>query len=370
MEYDEEEEKILKQVLSAFVLYRKYGHTLIQQKRKLMSQLSFEHKDLLLQDSENNFLKHLSRLDECVKRNSVVAEAIVQAGIPVFYPSFDVNNLPHVSSEMMQKVCSTLKQLARDWSEESVNERQVTYVPILRELDSLFPARLTDRSQIRILVPGSGLGRLAFDIAAQGFSCQGNEFSYFMLLTSHYMLNCVSTVNEFTIHPYIHSFSNHVTRDNQAAEVAIPDVVPAEYLNQGAFFSMAAGDFIEVYGDKSSENQFHVVVTCFFIDTAKNVLNYLDVIKNTLADGGYWINVGPLLYHFENDCESQNENPTIELTLDQLLHVMDSMGFEVLKHDSCTTSYMGDSRSMLEWIYHPHFWVSRIQKTNLQHLVA
>ncbi|WBW72812.1 methyltransferase, CARNMT1-like protein [Schizosaccharomyces osmophilus] len=366
MEYDEEEEKILKQVLSAFVLYRKYGHTLIQQKRKLMSQLPFEHKGLLLQDSENNFLKHLSRLDDCVKRNSVVADAIVKAGIPVFYPNFDVNNVLHVSSEMMQKVSGTLKQLARDWSEESANERQATYVPILQELDSLFPLGSIDRSQIHILVPGSGLGRLAFDIAAQGFSCQGNEFSYFMLLTSHYMLNCVSTINEFVIHPYIHSFSNHVTRDNQAAEVAIPDVVPSECLNHGAFFSMAAGDFIEVYGDKSSENRFQVVVTCFFIDTAKNILSYLDVIKNCLVDGGYWINVGPLLYHFENDCDSQHENPTIELTLDQLLFIMDSMGFEVLKHDSTATKYMGDKRSMLEWIYHPHFWVSRIQKANLQ----
>ncbi|EPY53996.1 methyltransferase N2227 family protein [Schizosaccharomyces cryophilus OY26] len=370
MEYDEEEEKILKQVLSAFFLYRQYGHTLIQQKRKFMSQLSFDHKDLLLQDTDNNFLKHLSRLDDCVKQNSVVAEAIAKAGIPVFYPSFDVNNLPHVSNEMMQKVSSTLKQLTRDWSEESVDERQATYVPILQELDSLFPLDSNDRSQIHILVPGSGLGRLAFDIAAKGFSCQGNEFSYFMLLTSYYMLNCVSSTSEFAIHPYIHSFSNHVTRDHQAEKVAIPDVVPAEYLNHGAFFSMAAGDFLEVYGDKTSENRFHVVVTCFFIDTAKNVLSYLDVIKNCLVDGGYWINMGPLLYHFENDCASQHENPTIELTLDQLFYAMDSMGFNVLKHESTTTSYMGDKRSMLEWIYHPHFWVSRIQKANLQQFVA
>ncbi len=33
-----------------------------------------------------------------------------------------------------------------------------------------------------MLVPGAGLGRLAFDIACAGFNSQGNEFSYYMLI--------------------------------------------------------------------------------------------------------------------------------------------------------------------------------------------
>ena len=46
-----------------------------------------------------------------------------------------------------------------------------------------------DASGIRVLVPGAGLGRLAFDIAQQGFCCQGNEFSFYMLFTAHFILN-------------------------------------------------------------------------------------------------------------------------------------------------------------------------------------
>jgi len=42
---------------------------------------------------------------------------------------------------------------------------------------------------IRILVPGAGLGRLAFEIARRGYTCQGNEFSLFMLFASNFMLN-------------------------------------------------------------------------------------------------------------------------------------------------------------------------------------
>ena len=43
--------------------------------------------------------------------------------------------------------------------------------------------------QVQILVPGAGLGRLAFEIAKRGYSCQGNEFSLFMLFASNFVLN-------------------------------------------------------------------------------------------------------------------------------------------------------------------------------------
>jgi len=42
---------------------------------------------------------------------------------------------------------------------------------------------------VRVLVPGAGLGRLAFEIARRGYTCQGNEFSLFMLFTSNFVLN-------------------------------------------------------------------------------------------------------------------------------------------------------------------------------------
>ena len=44
-------------------------------------------------------------------------------------------------------------------------------------------------SEVTVLVPGAGLGRLAHEIARRGYSCQGNEFSLFMLFASHFVLN-------------------------------------------------------------------------------------------------------------------------------------------------------------------------------------
>jgi hypothetical protein len=42
------------------------------------------------------------------------------------------------------------------------------------------------------------------------------------------------------------------------------------------------------------ETNYDAIVTLFFIDTAENVLQYLDVIKQLLKPGGVWINYGPL----------------------------------------------------------------------------
>jgi len=47
----------------------------------------------------------------------------------------------------------------------------------------------SEAGEVSILVPGAGLGRLAYELARLGYSCQGNEFSMFMLLGSNFTLN-------------------------------------------------------------------------------------------------------------------------------------------------------------------------------------
>ena len=36
------------------------------------------------------------------------------------------------------------------------------------------------------------------------------------------------------------------------------------------------------------------IVTCYFIDTAHNVIAYIENISRLLKPGGYWINLGKL----------------------------------------------------------------------------
>jgi carnosine N-methyltransferase len=99
-------------------------------------------------------------------------------------------------------------------------------------------------------------------------------------------------VDQFTFHPYIHSFSNTRTNSDILASVAIPDVLPSIILPSSADFSFAAGDFLEVYGEEESTGKWDAILTCFFIDTAKNIIDYLSLIHRLLAPDGIWINCG------------------------------------------------------------------------------
>ena len=127
----------------------------------------------------------------------------------------------------------------RDWAAEGAREREQCYGPLLAALTSLHPA--AGRSGTKVLVPGAGLGRLAWEIAREGFDCEGNEFSLYMLFTrcvllntqffdvkycSNFILNKCQSINCFGIHPYVHAMCNNVRREDQLVSVAFPDTDP------------------------------------------------------------------------------------------------------------------------------------------------
>lgn len=65
-------------------------------------------------------------------------------------------------------------------------------------------------------------------------------------------------------------------------QVPIPDKAPAEMLQREGCLSMVAGDFVDVYRTPAQAQAFDAVATCFFIDTAHNIFEYIDVIWHTL----------------------------------------------------------------------------------------
>lgn len=79
-------------------------------------------------------------------------------------------------------------------------------------------------------------------------------------------------------------------------------------------FSMVAGEFIEVYSKPEHDGAWDCLVTCFFLDTAHNVIEYIERISKLLRKGGLWINIGPLLYHYSE----QPEEVQIELSWDEI----------------------------------------------------
>jgi carnosine N-methyltransferase len=81
------------------------------------------------------------------------------------------------------------------------------------------------------------------EVAAAGFEAQGNEFSYFMLLTAAFLLNSTSCQEQWTVHPFVHMTCNNVTNEDQLRAVGVPDVVPSLLVPPG-MLSMCAGDFV------------------------------------------------------------------------------------------------------------------------------
>ncbi|KAL5478532.1 hypothetical protein ACEPAI_2716 [Sanghuangporus weigelae] len=261
----------------------------------------------------------------------------------------------------MDKLRSTLKQFVRDWSEEGRSERDASYGPMKEALLNHFASVAEgERSKLRVLVPGVGLGRLAYDIAQLGYSCQGNEYSHYMLLASYFVLNRTDQVNQHTIYPYVHSLSNIPNREALLRPITIPDALPSG-IPRGVNFSLVAGDFEEVYGtddhdeDEPQTGQWNAIMTCFFIDTAKNVINYLRIIHKILAPGGVWINLGPLLWHWENNTTN---DISIELDLEEVKSLCKRMGFKLENERTIETTYTNNSQSMLGYVYKTAFWTA------------
>ncbi|XP_064596285.1 carnosine N-methyltransferase-like isoform X2 [Liolophura sinensis] len=173
-----------------------------------------------------------------------------------------------------------------------------------------------------------------------------------MLFGSNFVLNKCREVNAFTLYPWVHSWINLRSFSHQIEAVTFPDVNPAD-LPASANFSMAAGDFLDVYTEPES---WHCVATVFFIDTAHNIISYIETIWKILKPGGYWVNMGPLLYHF---AEVPNEH-SIELSYEEVRSIILKFGFEFEKEElSVKSTYTQNVHSMLTYQYNSVFFVVR-----------
>ncbi|XP_025154614.1 carnosine N-methyltransferase isoform X2 [Harpegnathos saltator] len=304
------------------------------------------------------YKEHLQEVKRCIENNDHIIKLIIKDVAHIFenvHPATaqtDSTLNPRPVMVDQEKVQATIKQLVRDWSVEGTEERTACYQPIIEEILCQFPLDQCTPSNVHILVPGAGLGRLAFEIARRGYTCQGNEFSLFMLFASNFVLNKCRDVNLYQVHPWVHQYMNNLKPDHQTQAVSFPDVSPSD-LPGTAQFSMTAGDFLEVY---TEDNHWDCVATCFFIDCANNVVQFIETIYKILKPGGVWINLGPLLYHFS---DLPNEE-SIEPSYDAIREVILGFGFRLEKEETqVKTRYAQNINSMLQCEYNSVYFVCR-----------
>lgn len=167
-------------------------------------------------------------------------------------------------------------------------------------------------------------------------------------------------VNSQTLHPFVDGWSHHATTEDMHRQLKFPDA-PLNASN----VLLVEGDFTTVFNTKP-QVQFDVIVTYFFIDTARNLATYFDTIKNLLRPGGYWINLGPLLY---------GTGPFIQLSLEEIITMVEEgLGFEFLDvaGSECGEITMPDKlvrgmeaaygfndRALTKNAYNAQFWVAQ-----------
>ena len=100
--------------------------------------------------------------------NTVVADAIAQLAKDEFPEELGGEQpsvlRPGIAGDL-GRVRESLKHFVRDWSDEGRVEREKIFAPILDVLREHEPGA---RRDMRVLVPGAGLGRLAWDISELG----------------------------------------------------------------------------------------------------------------------------------------------------------------------------------------------------------
>ena len=349
---DEElkEQQHFQHVIDTFMYYKSSSQKRVQRKIKAFETLSKKQQDMI-----PTLKIRLERALKAVDINFEFIKNIVFCADEMFVNSDMKNGINQGDSEPITKddidrVLSTLSQCVRDWSSDGEEERKMCYEPIINELSELYPTDVFDRKKINVLIPGAGLGRLLFDISQNGFNCHGNEFSLYMLFASNFILNYCPKVGCVTVFPWIHHTSNVLSNDDQMREVKLPDVNTQEM--DGERISMGAGDFLEVY---TKPNCWDCIAMSFFLDTAHNVIEYIEKVWQILKPGGYWINFGPLLYHFADVADQFS----IELTYDELRKViLEDFKFKLIKEQTgVKATYVQNKESMLKTEFECIFFV-------------
>lgn len=122
-----------------------------------------------------HYSEKFTQIEQLVKRNQDLCDRIVTNALQFYeIEQSEVDAHIHELEANGRKadkvaVSQALKHIVRDWTESGgAYERDACFSCLLKTLDTLFPDRDNDASQVRVLLPGSGLGRLGRDMAQKG----------------------------------------------------------------------------------------------------------------------------------------------------------------------------------------------------------
>ncbi|KAK0388834.1 hypothetical protein NLU13_5077 [Sarocladium strictum] len=356
--------------LHGFTRYYARQNEEIERLRGLYKKVTKSQKKLL--EHNLHYSSRFTDLQHHLSSNQALCDQIVSSGLEFYgIPRQELDEHIKAVEDKGGKadktsVSQALKHVVRDWTTSGSRERDRTFSCLLGTLEELFPARTEDDADNapRVLLPGAGLGRLGHDVAAlSGFQVTTNEWSMYMNLLYRFLTSSPpisSIANSTTFHPFVDSFSHHLRFSSQTRPLSFPDsaIRPSSVL-------LTEGDFTSVFVDHA--DTYDVVLTYFFIDTARNLMSYLETIRRVLKPGGYWVNLGPLLY---------GTAPFVQLSLEEIVTVSEVLGFTFLDTEGgdcgeptfegkktvrgMEAVYSFDDMQLTKSAYLAQFWVAQL----------
>jgi hypothetical protein len=248
---------------------------------------------------------------------------------------------------------------ARDWTLGAAPCREETIMWIVRAIVQYYThdSRCNDHDhhhdhQLRVLIPGAGLGRLAYEVSTcrelieNGVvpHVEANDSSVTMIFAAQNVIKMLQQQQQqyqegrshelnSAIYPFLSDPQVNEIDARKRFEMEVFPDQPAidsykyyhDLMGTNPNLSFTIGDFVSTYSQQSKRNQYDVVATSFFIDTATNIYEYIYIIKHMLDDstngGGIWVNCGPVQWH---PCALLR--PTVE----QLKDMLQVAGFELI----------------------------------------
>ncbi|KAH6854534.1 N2227-like protein-domain-containing protein [Chaetomium sp. MPI-CAGE-AT-0009] len=316
----------LLEALRGFSAYADTQQAELNRLKGLYSHVPKKQKSLL--ERTVKYSQKFTDVAELLKKNQQLCDDIVRNAME-FYGVTQQELDKHIKA--MKKVSrpaervsvsQALKHFVRDWAASGAHERDAAFPCILQALKDQFPD--AGEKEVKILLPGAGLGRLGHEVAQlPGFQVTNNEWSAYQNIAYRFLTRPTPSnthshaPNTTTLHPFIDSWSHHRRTSDMLRAIPIPDIPihPNDVL-------LVEGDFTTAFRGEGDAGGYDALVTHFFIDTARNLAAYLDTIARLVPPGGVWVNFGPLLY---------GSAPFVQLALDEVVALAEAVGFEFVE---------------------------------------
>ena len=316
----------------------------------------------------------LQMLPEMVKRFETQRASIATNGQFLRAMVGSTADLPKSVEASVLDACipyvhGVLTQLRREWCEEGKAERQASFAPILEAFERALPKGSS------IIVPGAGLGRLNWELSQRGYEAAGVERAMSMLIVGEHVLNTLLPKGQ-TVQfcPHAHEargpcnvrYGSHLGRTLTA-----PDKEAMEAMKTATATAtkarVIAGDFETLSVRPEHRGGWDGVAMCFYVDACGDAIAAAKAARVALRDGGILVCCGPLEYDGTNGAHSDER--TLRLCGDELLLLLERMGFDILESRDVPCEYESDTLSMLRMKFDCLFIVARkrvVKKTTME----